>query len=64
MNIDLLAVLARVHVADLLKDASRRRARRRPLARGAFPRIVAARALRAIGGAAISLGDAVAPRVV
>lgn len=60
MHTDLLSALARIRVHDLLRDAAHRRALRagRPPVRP-FRRELA-RAIRAMGNAALTLGDVIA----
>ena len=64
MNVDLLAALARLRTNDLLDGAAKRRALSRDRKPKRKLRLRAAIALRSLGGAAIVLGDALAPRVL
>ncbi len=64
MNVDLLVALARLRTDDLLAQAATRRALLRDRVPGPTIRVRAGRALRSFGVFAISLGDALAPRVL
>jgi hypothetical protein len=60
MSIELLTLLARSRHERLLREASQRRALRANRRTRVAPRLVLARALRAMGYVVLSLGDAVA----
>jgi hypothetical protein len=64
MNVDLLAALARLRVDEMLAGAALRRALLRDRKPNVAARARIALAIRAFGKAAITLGDAVATRVL
>ncbi len=64
MNVDLLVALARLRTNDLLGEAATRRAILRDRPPPPSIRARAGWALRSLGAIAISLGDALAPRVL
>jgi hypothetical protein len=64
MNVELLAALARLRVNEMLAGAALRRALLRDRKPTMAARVRIASAIRAFGKAAITLGDAVATRVL